>query len=133
LLAGMDLKDAVKPSAPWLAWARARDEVARARQLSPPRPSPPVALRPRRMSVTKVETWIANPYAVFASEILRLEKFAWLGEQPDAALRGQIIHGALGRFAERWPDRLPDDPASALTAIAASLLSDLRPHPRVAA
>ena len=27
----------------------------------------------------------------------------------DAALRGQIVHDALGRFAQRFPDRLPED------------------------
>ena len=28
---------------------------------------------------------------------------------PDAALRGQIVHEALSRFAQRFPDQLPDD------------------------
>jgi ATP-dependent helicase/nuclease subunit B len=101
--------------------------------IAPPRPQPPIALRPRRMSVTKVETWIANPYAVFAADILRLEKLPVLGQQPDAALRGAVVHAALGRFVERWPERLPDDAAAELTRIAAGLLAELKPHPRVAA
>ncbi len=79
LLAGLDLKAAVAPHQPWLAWARARDAAQRANQIAPPRPRPPVALRPRRMSVTKVETWIANPYAVFASDILQTGKTAVAG------------------------------------------------------
>ena len=34
------------------------------------------------MSVTRIETWIANPYAIFARDILRLEKLPTLGERP---------------------------------------------------
>src|SRR5262245_19970152 len=52
---------------------------------------------------------------------------------PDAALRGQIVHEALSRFAHRFPDRLPDDPAQHLIAAAEAALVDLTGSPRVAA
>ena len=51
-----------------------------------------------------IETWIANPYAIFAERILRLEPLPLLGERPGPALRGQIVHEALGRFAQRFPE-----------------------------
>jgi len=85
------------------------------------------------MSATSIETWIANPYAVFAERILRLEVLPALGRQPDAALRGQIVHEALNRFAQRFPDRLPDDICAELTAIAEAALEELAASPRVAA
>ena len=44
------------------------------------------------MSVTRIETWLANPYAIFARDILKLEKLPVLGADPDAALRGSIVH-----------------------------------------
>jgi ATP-dependent helicase/nuclease subunit B len=85
------------------------------------------------MSATSIETWIANPYAVFAERILRLEALPALGRPPDAALRGQIVHEALSRFAQRFPDRLPNDIGAELAAIAAAALEELAASPRVAA
>ena len=41
------------------------------------------------MSVTRIETWLANPYAIFAGSILRLGEASVRSElDPDAALRG---------------------------------------------
>ena len=98
-----------------------------------PEPRPPVAHRPRELSVTTVETWIANPYAVFARRILRLEPLPLLGEKPGPALRGQIVHEALGRFAHSFPEKLPKDIAKELMAIAEAVLADYTGNPRVAA
>src|SRR5262249_39567226 len=50
----------------------------------PPTPRPPVALRPRRLGITAVGQWIANPYALFASRILALQPLPPLGRPPDA-------------------------------------------------
>ncbi len=38
-----------------------------------------------RLSVTRIERWIANPYEIFARNILKLEKLKELGAEPDAA------------------------------------------------
>ena len=63
-----------KPDRPWLAWAQARNAPAGpARPVRAPEPRPPLALRPRKLSVTTIEKWIANPYAIFAQRILELE------------------------------------------------------------
>ena len=119
---------------PWLAWARERNAMAGpARPVRAPEPRPALLLRPRQMSATSIETWIANPYAVFAERILRLEVLPALGRQPDAALRGQLVHEALNRFAQRFPDRLPHDICAELTAIAEAALEELAASPRVAA
>ena len=74
----------------------------------PPRPRPPVEARPRRLSVTRVEKWIANPYEIFAA-YPELEALKPLGELPDNAMRGKIVHHALHQFALKHPDTLPDD------------------------
>ncbi len=119
---------------PWLAWARERNALAGpARPVRAPEPRPALLLRPRQMSATSIETWIANPYAIFAQRILRLEVLPALGRQPDAALRGQIVHEALNRFAQRFPDHLPDDICAELAAIAEAALKELAASPRVAA
>jgi ATP-dependent helicase/nuclease subunit B len=119
---------------PWLAWARARNLTpGPARPVGAPEPRPPVAMRPRELSVTAVEKWIANPYAVFAQRILRLEPLPLLGARPAPSLRGQIVHDALRRFGESFPAKLPGDIAKALVDIAEQVLADYTGNPRVAA
>ena len=95
------------PQQPWLAWAELKNRSpAPARPVSAPEPRPAPRLRPRQLSVTDVEKWLANPYAIFAARILGLERLPGFNARPpDAALRGQIVHEALSRFARRFPDR----------------------------
>jgi ATP-dependent helicase/nuclease subunit B len=132
LLGGMGLISALDPDQPWLAWGRVRDRIGERRIITAPQPTPPVALRPRHLSVTRVEGWIANPYSIFARYILSLEPLEALGKQPDAALKGAIIHQALGRFTARFPDKLPANAEAELLQIASEILSEYA-GPRVAA
>ncbi len=124
---------ALAPDKPWLQWARARDQIGNRILISAPQPRPPVKLRPRALSVTAIEKWIANPYAIFAGRILKLDPLPKLGTEPGAALKGAIIHDALSRFSLRYNRTLPDDIETALVAIAAEVLDDYKAHPRVAA
>jgi ATP-dependent helicase/nuclease subunit B len=133
LLDGLGLRDALQPADPWLAWAFARTVPGSRPPARAPAPRPPLALRPRQLSVSDVETWIANPYAIYASRILRLEPLPPLGERPDAALRGAMVHGALSRFAAVHPDALPNDPLTALNALARDVLGEWSHDPRIAA
>jgi len=77
--------------------------------LAPAAPCPPVAARPRRLSVTQIETWMRDPYAIFARHILRLRPLDPIDADPGAAERGIFIHTALDRFVEAHPGALPDD------------------------
>ena len=131
LVQGMGLS--LEPQQPWLAWARARNAVPGRQRLRAPEPRPPVAARPRQLSVTAIEKWIANPYAIFARHILKLEELPALGVRPGPALRGQIVHAALGRLTQRFPHGLPCNLLDELTAIAQEVLADYRANPRVAA
>ena len=63
-----------------------------------PSPAPPAAARPRRYSVSTVGRLLRDPYAVYAAKVLRLGKLAPLRPEPDAALRGQVVHAALDAF-----------------------------------
>jgi len=93
------------PSLDYLAMARALDDPGEQRSfIQAPEPAPPVEARPRRLSVTKIETWIRDPYAIFAQKILRLEKLDDLDREPGPAERGQAYHAAI----ERWTRSLPD-------------------------
>lgn len=133
VLGGLGLADGLRSDQPWLDWARARDNHGPPRRARAPEPRPPVALRPRRLSVTGVETWIANPYGIFARHVLGLDPLDPLDKEPDAALKGGIIHGALGRFANLHSQALPADVAGELVRLAREALGPHVAHPRVAA
>jgi ATP-dependent helicase/nuclease subunit B len=96
-------------------------------------PRPPYALRPRQLSVSAIERWIANPYGIYAGRILKLEALPLIGTEPDAAIRGAIIHEALARFTADNPTSLPDDIEQALLRHASAVLQDWTRSPRVAA
>ena len=130
---GVSGAELLRPAEPWLEWARARDDAPRPAAALPPAPKPALALRPRQLPVTAIERWLANPYAIYARYVLKLESLPMLGVDPGAALRGQIIHEALGRFALRYPTELPEDIAGELIAAANETMSAYAAHPRVAA
>ena len=130
---GQGATQMLAPDAPWLAWARARDDAPKTPHLKAPAPLPPVAKRPRQLPVTSIERWLGNPYAIYAQHILRLEQLDAIGGEPGPALRGQIIHDALHRFAERFPRALPDDIAAHLLDDARAAMRAYAAHPRVAA
>ncbi len=133
LLDGLGLGDVLAAREPWLAWARARNYVQQRRPVSAPEPRPPLAARPRRASVSDVEQWIKNPYAIFARHVLGLEELSQLGAEPGPREKGQIVHEALSRFAARYPDHLPSSVAGELLCAAQEVLQELVGHPRVAA
>ena len=118
---------------PWLDWVALRDAAPPVAAAKRPHPVPPVAARPRKLSVSRVEDWITNPYALFARMILQLEPLPELGMGPDAALRGQIIHQALHRFSTAFPDHLPDNIAQELLAFAEKRWQVYADHPQVLA
>ncbi len=133
LLGGLELQAAFQPPRPWLEWARSRDSFEAVPPPKPPAPCPPVDARPRRISASAVERWIANPYAIYASEILNLKVLPKLGAEPDAALRGKILHEAMSRFAQEHPVMLPTDITDKLTATALEILDTHASHRRIAA
>ncbi len=119
------LTDSLAPSQDWIAWARERDAVETFEPASPPRPCPPVSARPRSLSVTQVERWIANPYEIYARHILNLVPLAPLGAEPDIAMRGSVFHAILCRFTAAYPDSLPDDIEAVLTEIGERIFDTL--------
>jgi len=89
-----------------LAWAEGLDDPGHApRPCAPPRPCPPLAARPNDISVTGVETWLRDPYAIYAQRILRLRALDAIDADPGAAERGTFIHDALDEFVRQttWP------------------------------
>jgi len=91
-----------------VGWVRALDQPAgRPRPANPPRPCPPVTARPRRLSVTEIETWLRDPYAIYARHVLHLKPLQPLDEATDAADYGSLVHNGMRIFLDehgtRWP------------------------------
>jgi ATP-dependent helicase/nuclease subunit B len=103
------------PVHPAAAWAAAMDQPEGGpRPVSPPRPCPPVTRRPRRLSVTEIETWQRDPYAIHARHILRLAALDPLDQSTEAADYGSLVHAGLHRFLQRHGADWPDDAAAHL-------------------
>ncbi len=104
------------------------DRVAAAKR---PSPRPPVAARPKRLSVTKIKTLIRDPYAIYAEFVLGLRELDPLTPMPDPPRRGIILHSVMEQFS-RAKIR-PDAPGARaqLMQIAAKVLAEECPWPTV--
>ena len=81
-----------------VAWQRLLDAPGPIVPMPPPAPTPPLIARPRQLSVTRIETWIRDPYAIYARDILRLRALDDLDAEPKAADFGTFVHAALAQF-----------------------------------
>jgi len=122
----------------WLHWAEALTRpTANDRHdsgpLAKPRPTPPVSARPTRMSVTQIETWIRDPYAIYARRILGLQPLDDIEADPGAADRGIVVHTALERFIERHMESLPDNAEAELIEIGSQVFDEYIASPSVRA
>jgi ATP-dependent helicase/nuclease subunit B len=118
------------PAHPAVQWARALDHPAGGEtRRAPPAPRPPLAVRPRSLSVTEIETWLRDPYAVYARRILNLKALDPLEQSADAADYGSIVHVAIAAFLTESGTRFPPDAEGRLIrAMDGALLDkDLRP------
>ena len=126
--AGLDAK--LDDSAP-LAWQAQLDDPGRVRRIAPPEPRPSVEARPRRLSVTEIETWLRDPYAIYARHVLRLRALDPIDADPGAADRGIFIHAALHQFLQAFPHDLPDNAEEKLLAIGRGCFGEALQRPNV--
>lgn len=97
-----------------------------------PRPTPPVAARPRRLSVTQIETWMRDPYSIYARHILKLQALNPIDQAVDAAAYGSLIHKVFDLFlAECSEGDLPADAHTRLIAMGEEVLGEYRSMPGV--
>ena len=95
-----------------------------------PAPCPPVSTRPVSLSLTRIETLIRDPYAIYADKILNLRPLAPLRHMPDARDRGVAVHEILERFVRERPEAERRDGAKQrLMHITAQVLERSVPWP----
>ncbi|MEM9839910.1 MAG: double-strand break repair protein AddB [Pseudomonadota bacterium] len=70
-----------------------------------PAPKPPLSVRPRRLSVSGISRWLRDPYAVYASSILKLRNFSPYDAVYGPAEKGMLLHA----WAEETIVRSPED------------------------
>lgn len=102
---------------PYLQWVRGLDEDP-AVPYKRPEPRPPLNARPRGISVTKVDTWLKDPYSIYAYYVLKLRKLPPLRQDNDAALKGTLLHKILEKFAQAFPKDLPNNAQAEFLRIA---------------
>ena len=91
----------------WLNLAKAVEEPKQ--NLTPakrPSPVPPLAVRPKNLSVTQIETLIRDPYSIYARHVLKLKKLQPLKKQANVLLRGNVIHKIMQNFSEQTKNDL---------------------------
>ncbi|MEO0547424.1 MAG: double-strand break repair protein AddB, partial [Pseudomonadota bacterium] len=100
MIAGENTSKAMKARGTrFLSWARQMDAPSGSpATINRPQPMPPVHVRPKRLSVTEIETWIADPYAIYAKHVLKLQPLEPLIRQPDAREKGVLYHRVMEDF-----------------------------------
>lgn len=63
-----------------------------------PAPTPPVEIRPNKLSVTEIGNFMRNPYFIYAKHILNLKKLNEFNLESLHSIRGQVIHKMLDSF-----------------------------------
>lgn len=120
------------PAGPWRYWQTRLDApVGDYVQPEAPAPRPPVSARPRRLSVTQIETWMRDPYGIYARHILGLRPLLPLDAAPDAADYGTLIHRVIDAFSAAYPDGMPEDAEARLREIGAERFRSVIRYPAV--
>jgi ATP-dependent helicase/nuclease subunit B len=108
---------AALPHSPAAVWARLLDQPDGPPQpVAAPAPRPPVAARPRALSVTEVETWLRDPYGLYAKHVLRLRALDPLEQAVENSDFGSLVHAAIATWVRGLPATYPTDAARRLRA-----------------
>ena len=132
-LAGARWNDVCERGENYLALARALDQPADVKATARPAPTPPLAARPSRLSVTAIEDWLRDPYTIYARYVLRLPVLDPVDTPPGARDRGTVIHGAIGDFTTKFTAGLPSDALAELRKLGEQRFAPLNDYPEAKA
>ncbi|MCX7287174.1 MAG: PD-(D/E)XK nuclease family protein [Rhodobacterales bacterium] len=69
-----------------------------AKAVARPSPRPPVAARPKKLSLTEIARLVRDPYEIYARHVLHLNRLDPLRPEADPRLRGVVLHAILETF-----------------------------------
>jgi ATP-dependent helicase/nuclease subunit B len=118
------LKLAAPPATDYARLAARLNVVPQETRIPRPAPCPPVGARPQRLSVTEIETWLRDPYAIYAKHVLGLLPLEELDQPVGPLERGTTLHTVLERFVRDHPAQLPDNAAEILIATANAVFAE---------
>ncbi|HEY2444640.1 MAG TPA: double-strand break repair protein AddB [Rhizomicrobium sp.] len=127
LTSGLGLSPALVSDTPYDIYARifaTPDRIAA--PIARPQPRPPVAKRPRELSVTAIETWIRDPYAVYARHVLGLKPLDPLAAEIGPLERGSAMHEILELFMKEDGAVVHEHATARLIAIAEEVFARRR-------
>jgi ATP-dependent helicase/nuclease subunit B len=129
-LAGEEIAPCRERGARLIGFARRIDRPTAVRKIPRPEPKPAIELRPKQLSVTRVETLRRDPYSIYAESILRLKPLEALNFEPGARERGTHMHRALEEFTRAYRiGALPRDGRGRLIALLREKLTDFDHDP----
>ncbi|MEX0407671.1 double-strand break repair protein AddB [Aquibium sp. LZ166] len=109
----------------YIGWARQLDDGEDVPFAPRPNPKPPLDARPKKFSVTEIETLRRDPFAIYAKRILGLYPMEPLVRDPGAAERGTLFHEILHRFTASGVDPNAHDARDRLVAIGRACFDEI--------
>ena len=109
------------------------DDPGETRRAPRPRPCPPVVARPRRLTVTDIAPWIAEPYAIYARHVLGLRPLDPLDADAEASDFGDIVHRGIAEVLRAVGKDWPQDAEARLLAEFDRALASRAVRPALAA
>ena len=111
----------------WCDRAQSFDTPAKVEPANRPAPIPPLEARPSRISVTRVQDLVRDPYSIYARYVLGLSPLKPLVLSPDAPMLGEALHKIFQLFVEQTREGLPENPRDLLRRLAETVLVDTVP------
>jgi len=84
----------------WKEWIKLFNTPAKFEKIEPVFANPPVSARPKKLSVTQIDTLMRDPYSIYAKKILDLPKLKEIDEELSIADFGSAVHKALELFVK---------------------------------
>ncbi|MCY4542158.1 MAG: double-strand break repair protein AddB [Rhodobacteraceae bacterium] len=103
----------------WIGLAEALNRPKeRVEPAARPCPAPPAAVRPKRLSVTEINTLNTDPYAIYARHVLNLWPLLELSADTGPRIRGIRMHALMAEFAKRFDNMSPEEGQQLLLSLA---------------
>jgi ATP-dependent helicase/nuclease subunit B len=133
-VSGERWQQAIKRGATYLTWTRELDHPREPpKPEKRPEPKPPLAVRPKGLSVTEIEHWLRDPYTIYAKHVLGLRPLDPVDAEPGAAERGTFIHAAIAEFARNFTAKPIAELVDELLAFGRARFAEIADYPEARA